>query len=186
MRFEIVINLLHRLGLRSHMKVMGAWLRSRTRECGFLCPHPGKYVATLTARRARPVQALERFALCPGPPVFLRHHQAPSATAGAHQRDDFDGKPMIGTSKAVSLALELHPVECPARQFQTRIARAQSKSNARKKAGPTMLFTGSLSPRRAFALMASITIQGKAGRVRTRLASGSNRNHYVAWEPGVT
>jgi hypothetical protein len=88
---------------------------------------PGEQIAALAAERASPTQVLERFALRARPPIFLRHHKRPTASAAAGQGDDLDGQAVPRTAETVSFAFEFHAIMGPAREFEAWIRRTQEQ-----------------------------------------------------------
>ncbi len=58
-------------------------------------------------------------------PKLLRHHERPAASSAVGQGNDFDCQTVPRAAETVSLALELHSIVGPAREFETRVSCAQ-------------------------------------------------------------
>src|SRR5713101_6681111 len=98
-----------------------------TFEDSFLRSEPRDHVGAPAAQRPSPMQALERLGLLAGPPVFLDHHQYPTVSARARQREDLDTKAVARSRKTVAVTLPIHAVDLPVRGLQSGIGRAHQQ-----------------------------------------------------------
>ena len=93
-------------------------------DFGVLCPQPGKDVRALAAGWPGPAQVLQRFTLLPGPPIFLNHHQRPTAAARSRNVKISMASPCLGPMALCRSRSNSTPscVQCD--RFRPRIGQA--------------------------------------------------------------
>src|ERR1019366_6647329 len=102
------------------------WHR-QTLKSGLLFTKPGNDIISPTASRACPSQDLRVLALLSDPPVFLHHHQGPTAFAITAERENFHGESVLLTCEAVPLARASNTVQCPLRTLEAWIVLTHQK-----------------------------------------------------------